>query len=163
MWPDCVPMHQTHCLCCDHTGSFGSFHFGTEIRTGKRVGIKFEKKEMNQPQLFLEYGFYRDLGKMRFLPQMYNIAPIDEWNALVIELLGPSLDAINRKCGGTFSVQTTTQMMIQLINIFEYVHEHGIIYRDIKPENFLIGLPKTDRWCTVCLIGTCPQTCPQLF
>ena len=62
---------------------------------------------------------------------------------------------MNQKCGNSFSIQTTTQLMIQLITIFEYVHEHGIVYRDIKPENFLFGQANTEKWCTVCLIGKC--------
>lgn len=110
-------------------GSFGSFHFGTETRTGKRVGIKLEKKDCQQAQLFLEYGFYRALGSVRFIPKIFHFGPINDWNVLVMEVLGPSLGNMNAKCGYRFSIQTTTQLMVQMITIFEYIHEHGIIYR----------------------------------
>ena len=112
-----------------------------------------ESRNVQQPQLHLEFGFYRALGSPRFIPKVHYIGQVADWSALVMDLLGPSLLAMNTKCDNTFSISTTTKLMIQLVNIFEYVHDHGIIYRDVKPENFLIGLPNTEKWCTVCMIG----------
>mgnify|MGYP002649708657 CR=1 FL=1 len=134
-------------------GAFGRFHLGTDQKTGKAVGIKLEKKDIDQPQLYLEFGYYTDLGNICFIPKLYLLSHIDDWNALVMELLGPSLFRMLTQCGSGFSLQTTTQLMIQVLNIFEYVHEHGIIYRDIKPDNFMLGQPNSDKWATVVLIG----------
>ncbi|KAJ6216670.1 hypothetical protein RDWZM_007827 [Blomia tropicalis] len=142
-------------------GSFGSFHYGHDSRNNDKVAIKLEKKGVPQPQLHLEFGFYRSLGLIRFIPKIYyfGICGNQVWHGMVMELLGPSLLAMNDKCGGTFTTATTVQLTIQLLNVFEYVHDHGLLYRDIKPENFLFGLPNSDKWCTVCLIdlGFCKR------
>lgn len=117
-------------------GSFGAFHIGTDNRAssgggggGKQVGVKLEKKDAAQAQLYLEYGFYRALGNARFIPQIFCFAPVGDWHALVMELLGPSLLNMNAKFGHRFTIATTTQLMVQLLTLFEYIHERAIIYR----------------------------------
>lgn len=143
-------------------GAYGRFHLGTDQQTGKTIGVKLEKKSIEQPQLYLEFGFYIALGNIRFIPKIFLLSYIDDWNALVMEVLGPSLFRMQQTCDG-FTLQTTTQLMIQVLNIFEYVHEHGIIYRDIKPDNFMLGPPNSDKWATVCLIGIIGVKSSHLF
>ena len=142
-------------------GSFGSFHYGIDQRDGSKVAIKLEQVGAPQPQLFLEFGFYKVLGRARFIPRILSFGPVGpggKWNALVMELLGPSLREMNERCNNSFTILTIVQLAIQLLNLFEYVHDHGLLYRDIKPENFLFGPKGSDKWCTVCLIGMCNKS-----
>ena len=57
-----------------------------------------------------------------------------------MELLGKSLEDIFQLQEKKFSIKTVCMIGIQMIDRLEFIHNKNIIHRDIKPDNFVVGL-----------------------
>ncbi|PVF95694.1 kinase-like protein, partial [Serendipita vermifera] len=120
-------------------GSFGVVFEGVNLLNGHQVAIKFEPRKSEAPQLRDEFRSYRTLAGVPGIPQVYHFGQEGLHNVLVIDLLGPNLEDLFDMCDRKFSVKTVAMCAKQMITRVQAIHDKSLIYRDIKPDNFLIG------------------------
>ncbi|EHY55648.1 Palmitoylated plasma membrane-bound casein kinase, variant 2 [Exophiala dermatitidis] len=124
-------------------GSFGVIFEGVNLLNNQQVAIKFEPRKSDAPQLRDEYRTYKILSGCPGIPNVYYFGQEGLHNILVIDLLGPSLEDLFDHCGRRFSIKTVVMVAKQMLSRVQTIHEKNLIYRDIKPDNFLIGRPGT--------------------
>ncbi|KAF3649038.1 Casein kinase I isoform epsilon [Capsicum annuum] len=122
------------------SGSFGELYLGVNIQNGEEVAVKLESVKTKHPQLHYESKLYMLLQGGTGIPNLKWFGVEGEHNAMVIDLLGPSLEDLFNYCNRKFTLKTVLMLADQLINRVEYMHSRGFLHRDIKPDNFLMGL-----------------------
>lgn len=80
------------------------------------------------------------------MPQLFWFGRQHDYDVLVTDLLGPSLEQLFEYCEKHFSLKTTIMVAEQLLDRLESIHSKQLVYCDIRPMNFLLGLgAKTDK------------------
>ncbi|KAL2500867.1 casein kinase I-like 3 [Forsythia ovata] len=122
------------------SGSFGEIFIATHIDTFEIVAVKIENNKTKHPQLLYEAKLYNIIQGGSGIPGIKWSGVDGDDNVLVLDLLGPSLEDLFVYCGRKFSLKTVLMLADQMITRIEFVHSKGFLHRDIKPDNFLMGL-----------------------
>ncbi|KAL6057817.1 hypothetical protein STEG23_034020 [Scotinomys teguina] len=114
----------------------------TDIAAGEEVAIKLECVKTKHPQLHIESKIYKMMQGGVGIPTIRWCGAEGDYNVMVMELLGPSLEDLFNFCSRKFSLKTVLLLADQMISRIEYIHSKNFIHRDVKPDNFLMGLGK---------------------
>ena len=120
-------------------GAFCDIYAGINILTKEKVVIKVEERYKMDKNLETECYFLFSLKGLG-IPKVISFGHNKEYDILVMPLLGKSLHEIQSTKNFNFEFKDLCLMAIQIIERIQWVHSQKIIHRDIKPDNFLIGL-----------------------
>lgn len=120
---------------------------GRNLATNEEVAIKLEKASTSL--LRNEWKVYKSLQGVQGIAKVYfysleslkdsETGEETDYNILVLELLGPSLEDLFNYCNQKLTLKTVLMILYQIITRIESIHSKNLIHRDIKPNNFLIG------------------------
>lgn len=122
------------------SGSFGEIYLAVNITNGEEVAVKIESARSRHPQLLYESKLYRLMLGAEGIPRVRYFGEEKNYNVLVMDLLGPSLEDLFNYCSRKFSIKTVLMLADQMLIRIQYIHSKSFVHRDIKPDNFLMGI-----------------------
>ena len=120
-------------------GSFGKIYLAYNVTTKEKYALKLENRRTHQSLLEQE-AYILCYLKGEGIPYIKSYGYSGDYNVLVMELLGKSLEQLFEEKGSKLSLKTVCMLGIQMISRLEYIHNKHILHRDIKPDNFIIGI-----------------------
>lgn len=130
-------------------GAFGEIFSGKNVITNEMVAIKVERVDNKKQVLKLEVAVLKKLQACPFVCRFITCGRFNEYNYMIMELLGENLSELRRRQpDGRFSMGTALKLGIQMMKALEAVHDLGYIHRDVKPSNYAMGLTGVKRHTT---------------
>jgi len=143
-------------------GSYAVCYRAIDRKAGKgekEVCLKIEDTDEVRPKLHLEWDLLQMLATPLAaaevprtpVPIMY----IDQgrYRIAAMQLLGESLDMLYNRAGRRLSLEVVASLGPQVIDCLEYVHARGLLHRDVKPANFLLGRGESEGRVLICDFG----------
>ncbi|XP_014521026.1 calcium-dependent protein kinase 28-like [Vigna radiata var. radiata] len=132
-------------------GQFGYTYVGIDKANGDRVAVKrLEKNKMVLPiaveDVKREVKILKELTGHENVVQFYNAFEDDSYVYIVMELCegGELLDRILAKKDSRYSEKDAAVVVRQMLKVAAECHLHGLVHRDMKPENFLFKSTRED-------------------
>ncbi|PNP52109.1 hypothetical protein THARTR1_07318 [Trichoderma harzianum] len=128
-------------------GGFGSVYIATDLQTKQIVAVKLQtlpatSSPSQMDNLESEASYYTLLHNRPGIATFHENGRQENYEFMVYELLGASLQNLFYRCGKKFSLKTTLMIADQLLQRLETFHSQDIVHRDIKPDNIAMGFGK---------------------
>jgi serine/threonine protein kinase len=99
------------------------------MTTGEEVAIKLESIRSKHPQLLRETKIYRSLHGSVGIPSVRWFGVEGDYNVMIIDLLGRSLEELFNGCNRLFHLKTVLTLADQLLCRLDTVHTKCYIHR----------------------------------
>lgn len=117
-------------------GAFGTIYKGRVKKTREKVAIKVDHGSMSTLPHEVKMIQYLYMAKVRNIPSVYWFGIHEEHPSLVMSFYEFSLyDYLKER---TVDEKKVNMILLKTIDIFENIHKHYVLHRDIKPQNFMI-------------------------
>ncbi|ESL08818.1 protein kinase [Trypanosoma rangeli SC58] len=130
-------------------GGFGEVYAGVQVSTGEPIAAKLEWNRGCR-FLFHEARVMQDIQNstpnraLLGIPELKYFGQEGDFRILIMSLLGPSLEDLHAKLG-RFSLKTTVMLADEMLSRLEFIHSVGYVHRDLKPDNYLLGVGRNAR------------------
>lgn len=122
-------------------GGFGKTYRGEHTMLGTPVCIKHASHVSPQDEAILteEAKAIWDLRHYA-IPSVRDILKLDDGSlALVMSYIpGPTLEQITEKKRGRLDAETVCWITERILNALRYLHYHGVVHGDVKPQNVIV-------------------------
>ena len=120
-------------------GSFGKIYSTIRLEDKSVFAMKTEKRSTYGSNLETE-AYYLLTLKGKGIPELISYGQNAKYNILIETLLDKSLFDLFLKTRKLCNITDLCLIALQLIERLEFIHSKDLIYRDVKPENFMIGM-----------------------
>ncbi|CAE6478502.1 unnamed protein product [Rhizoctonia solani] len=132
------------------SGGFAHVFRAIQSDTQRIVALKQCRAslKLKRPHLQHEAQVLRILSGHPSIPDVYAYGRIQHFELMSMQLLHRSLGDVVKE-SGPMSVKMVANIAFQMMDALQHVHLHGLVHRDIKPDNIMLQNP--DNW-KICLI-----------
>jgi serine/threonine protein kinase len=123
-------------------GGMASIFRGTDLESGSPVAIKIPHPEMeSHVTFFSRFQREAEIGRKLDHPSLVKVLPdVDSSRVCIImEWAEGTLlrDILDRE--GKLPQDRAVRIAVRICEVLDYIHKQGVIHRDLKPDNIMIG------------------------
>ena len=124
-----------------HRSGMSTVFKAIDRKTGETVAVKVPLMNLEaDPAFYSRFEREEEIGKILDHPGILKIIPVEQKSRpyIVMEFVkGQTLDRLMQTVG-ILPISDTLKIAGRLCDALQYMHEHGVIHRDMKPSNIML-------------------------